>query len=98
MADAPKKTRWISMAELEQTGKTKRWVVNNVQVGPIGHVKWSTGFRRYAFYPEPDTHYEEGCLRDIAEFLEVQTALHKDTYSDADREHWQQLMMDFVSP
>jgi hypothetical protein len=36
----------------------------------LGEVRWYAPWRKYAFFPDPDTLYEQDCLRDIAEFLE----------------------------
>lgn len=58
--------------------KTKTWRVlnkhDNIHLGWIG---WFTKWRKYAFFPEKDTVYEEDCLRDIAEFCAQETVKHK---------------------
>lgn len=58
--------------------KTKVWWVvqrqNDIHLGWIG---WWASWRRYAFYPKPNTVYEEACLRDIARFCEEQTKKHR---------------------
>lgn len=51
--------------------KTQIWNVNN-----LGVIKWKAGWRCYAFYPLPDSFYEEECLRDIAIFCELLTITH----------------------
>jgi hypothetical protein len=43
----------------------------------LGWVAWFSRWRKYAFYPKPETVYEEDCLRDIAEFCEAKTKEHK---------------------
>lgn len=51
--------------------KTKVFrVINHVYNCNLGWIKWNTGWRRYAFYPEENTYYEEVCLGDISKFLE----------------------------
>jgi len=48
-------------------------------LGPtLGYVKWFGKWRQYSFYPEPNTIFEHNCLRNIASFCEVMTALHRD--------------------
>lgn len=66
-------SKFIRMVEVPvKLGQlTKRWDVENVENGKIGTVKWSTGFRRYAFYPDCETLYEADCLRHIADFIET---------------------------
>ena len=71
---------WISIVLVGHT-RTKKthvwWVVTNTWSGSryktsilLGKIKWHTGWRRYAFYPEKDTVFEQVCLRDIAEFID----------------------------
>ena len=55
------------------------WIVNKHDDIELGSIEW-TGkehWRRYAFFPRPDTMYEEVCLRDIAAFCEAKTRDHK---------------------
>jgi hypothetical protein len=58
--------------------KTKVWWVvskyDNIQLGTIS---WFSRWRKYSFFPKGDTVYEWVCLRDIADFCEEQTRLHK---------------------
>ncbi len=71
-------TTFLYFQEREHKGKTRKWIVLNKMHGiEIGKVKWSTSFRKYAFFPERDTVYEQVCLRDIADFIEYRTGLHK---------------------
>ena len=49
--------------------KTRTWfVVNSHDNFHLGWIGWFGRWRKYAFYPKPDTVYEEDCLRQIAEF------------------------------
>lgn len=43
----------------------------------IGEIKWYGCWRKYCFFPEYDTVYEQDCLRDIAAFCEEKTAEHR---------------------
>jgi len=36
----------------------------------LGDIKWYAPWRKYAFFSNPDTLYEQDCLRDIAKFIE----------------------------
>ena len=71
-------TDWITFkdAGTSLTGKTRIW---QVRVRPeqggqlLGYVKWFGGWRRYAFYPSPETIFDQGCLLIIAEFCATAT-------------------------
>ena len=56
------------------SGKTQIWnVVLKDQSVIGGQVRWFGAWRKYAFFPNPSTLYEQDCLRDIARFIESQT-------------------------
>jgi len=58
--------------------KTKVWwVVNKYDDGHIGNIGWYASWRKYSFFPNPNTVYEQVCLREIADFCERKTAEHK---------------------
>ena len=70
--------KWIKFSEMPQTGKTKRFAIYpKDQALAIGHVLWYGAWRKFCFFPNERTVYEEQCLRDIAEFCEQQTADYK---------------------
>jgi hypothetical protein len=68
-----KEYKWIIIKKKgnSKSGKTQIYeVVNKDQPDfPIGIIKWNGGWRKYAFYPEPDSYYEEDCLINLADFL-----------------------------
>ena len=68
-----KEYKWITIRELSksESGKTSIFIVFNKDypTEPLGWIKWSGSFRKYSFYPERDTFYEEVCLSNIIEFL-----------------------------
>lgn len=73
--------KWIKMVEETPPvpRKTKIWYVENVDVSVvIGQVRWYNSWRRYAFFPAPECVFEQDCLRDIADFVEAETAKHKE--------------------
>ena len=55
------------------SGKTKLWDVISHEEDVLGQVKYHPHWRRYAFYPEAHTLYEQDCLRKIADFIEEQS-------------------------
>lgn len=60
------------------SGKTLRYTVHAKKNGAqLGIIQWNAQWRRYAFEPCFPTVFEEVCLRDIADVLETQTAVHK---------------------
>lgn len=71
--------KWIKADELAKGGVTKRFHISALQGGmSLGIVKWHPGWRRFAFFPNPNTLYESECLRDLAEFCETETAKRKE--------------------
>ena len=58
--------------------KTKVWrVVSKYETGQLGWIGWYAPWRKYSFYPEAGTLYEQVCLREIADFCERKTKEHK---------------------
>jgi hypothetical protein len=55
--------------------KTLQWEVRPVADAgnPLGEVRWYGRWRKYCFFAEPSTIYEQDCLRDIAQFCEEKT-------------------------
>lgn len=49
----------------------------------LGDIKWAATWRKYAFFPQPDTFYEETCLKGISDFIIEATLRHK-TQSTSD--------------
>lgn len=56
--------------------KTDTWYVAPKEGGStLGAVKFYGAWRKYCFFPSPNTIFEQDCLRDIATFCEGQTQL-----------------------
>lgn len=67
--------------------KTMVWVVvNRYEGSAIGYIGWFPKFRKFSFYPNAGTVYEEKCLRDIAEFCETETKKHTEKLRKAKQE------------
>jgi len=60
------------------SGKTQIWYINNTDGAQLGCISWNCGWRKYWFQPCNYTGYEEDCLRDLANFCEKLTKIHKD--------------------
>ena len=81
--------KWVyfSIAGTSQSGKTQLWYVMARQGDLyLGQIRWHSPWRKYAFYPDPhnQTVYESDCLRDIADFIEVQTDVHRESRGSLD--------------
>lgn len=71
---------WITFAPAgrSKSGKTLVWKVIPTDTSPcIGRISWYAPWRKYAFFPEDNTIFEQNCLRYIADFCENQTDLQK---------------------
>ncbi len=53
--------------------KTERWDVEATDGGVLGEIKWFSRWRRYCFFPQPETVFEQVCMREIGEFIEERT-------------------------
>ena len=71
-------SEWIEFVEAERLPKTVVWYVQTKDSRDVlGQVRWFGRWRKYAFYPYPETIYEQDCLRQIAAFVETETKLHR---------------------
>jgi hypothetical protein len=72
---------YIKFVSISKVGKTARWeIYASDNQSLLGQVKWYSGWRRYCFFPHMGIHdliFEQDCLREIADFIEVQTRLYK---------------------
>lgn len=62
------------------SGKTKVWHVVNKrdpENDVPGIIKWNGGWRKYVYY-SGEAFYDWQCLRQIANFIEDQTTIHKE--------------------
>jgi len=83
---APKWVRFDSTGPSD-SGRTHTWSVRSIQGNIyLGAVKWFGQWRRYAFYPDEATVFEQDCLRDIAAFCETQTTGHRQLRATGRRE------------
>jgi hypothetical protein len=72
--------KWITItwAGPSKSGKTSIYIVRTTDGHVVlGEVRWFGRWRKYAFYPDPNTVYEQDCLRDIATFCEDITRQHR---------------------
>ena len=63
--------KYITFNLIELKPKTKVWGVFTSEGKDIlGKIKWYPRWRQYVFFSHPYTIYSQGCLKDIAEFIE----------------------------
>lgn len=79
-------TSWLTFKfrSRSQTGKTKIWTVHSISdINEIGIIKWYGRWRGYAFYPDEFDQiiFEQKCLREIADFLEKQNRLTRQSWA-----------------
>ena len=57
--------------EIKPEGRvTNIYTVRSNDGTKLGEVRWFSRWRKYCFFPSPETVYEEICLGDISEFNE----------------------------
>jgi len=71
--------KWITIETIDDGGKkTETFEVwSKYDACVLGIIKWRANWRKYAFFPYPQTSYEEDCMRDISDFIETKTKEYK---------------------
>lgn len=74
--------KWIIAvsAGTSPSGKTRIWQIESKRSALLGDVRWYGPWRKYAFFPEANTIFEQDCLRDIADFIERETKAHREEF------------------
>lgn len=80
----PTEGTWVRFLLESKSSKTSHWrVISKVDKGHIaillGDVRWFGRWRKYAFFPNSGNNlvFEETCLTDIADFIQLATKLHR---------------------
>ena len=55
----------ISYRYASKSGKTQEWDVASKYGGNLGRIAWFGRWRKYAFFPWPETVFEEVCMREL---------------------------------
>jgi hypothetical protein len=80
-------SKWLQFTEVDNPQKkTKKWLVERKDgTASLGVIAWYGAWRGYTFQPPVNAHsiFEKHCLRDIADFIEEQNWLHKETLRQA---------------
>ena len=75
--------QYITFKLVEEKPKTKVWqCCNKKSGGELGIVKWYPAWRQYCYFPTVQAVYSDGCLQDIADFIEGQMRLRKQRIDD----------------
>lgn len=66
--------KWVKFMKVNMPGrKTGVWsVLTKTDICTLGEVRWFGAWRRYVFFPVPETIYDSDCLHDIADFMAEQ--------------------------
>ena len=65
-----RKTKYMTFELIDKKPKTTVWlVVNNTSGSLLGGIEWYPPWRQYVFMPEGQTVFNNGCLKDIQDFL-----------------------------
>lgn len=64
---------YIDFEQIGSTGKTKVFTIqpkNSTDLSEsLGLIKWYSPWRKYCFYPEPQTIFDVKCLKNINDFI-----------------------------
>jgi hypothetical protein len=52
-------------AGTSESGKTRRFIVQNERTFPLGNIQWMPSWRRYVFCPSNSTVFDASCLSEI---------------------------------
>lgn len=62
--------KYLAFHLIKDTGKTKVWdVASRHSYTKLGTIKWYAPWRRYSFYPEPDTLFDCRCMTVLIDFI-----------------------------
>jgi hypothetical protein len=62
--------KYIQFELIEQKPKTSVWVCKNIRANQeLGQVKWYPAWRSYCYFPTVQAVYNDGCLKDIVDFI-----------------------------
>ena len=65
-------TKWLVFHRLHNPNiKTQIWLIISNHYGQqLGYIKWFSRWRCYSFFPERETIFNNGCLKDIKDFID----------------------------
>lgn len=64
-------------AGASESGKTRVFTVHSTHDSSLlGEVRWFARWRKYCFFPTSATVFEQICMRDVSDFIEIKTKEH----------------------
>jgi len=80
--DIDKVSKWIYFQKAYGNDydkrKTEVWdVLNRTTEEPLARIEWYPHWRQYAFFPEPNTLFDDGCLEAILNKIKELNIQHK---------------------
>ncbi|MDE1768910.1 MAG: hypothetical protein KGH62_06130, partial [Candidatus Micrarchaeota archaeon] len=70
--------KYIRFHVIEKKEKTKVYGVFTLTDDLIGTIRWYPRWRQYSFFPDKETVWNNGCLRDLQNFIYQITKEHKE--------------------
>lgn len=64
---------YLLFTEVLTSKLTRHWTVTSISGCRLGTVKFFPRWRCYSFFPDEDTTFNEGCLRNLADFCDGHT-------------------------
>lgn len=67
-------SKWINFSMEYNSGikKTDTYLIETKDGQKcIGQIRWYAPWRKYSFFPNPNTVFENDCLRDIVKFIDT---------------------------
>ncbi len=61
---------YLEFELVEKKPKTDVYSVNSISSGfKLGTIKWFGSWRQYCFFPNGETVFNQGCMKDIQDFM-----------------------------
>lgn len=70
--------KYIRFKVIKKNEKTKVYGIFSLTDDLIGTIKWYGRWRQYSFFPDKDTVWNEGCIKDLQNFIRQITIEHKE--------------------
>ena len=70
---------FIVVKTIQENRKTPIYFLVNNNEDCIGTIKWHGAWRKFCFFPEPDTLWDNKCLNDVQKVINNVTAIYKES-------------------
>src|SRR4030042_2753583 len=72
--------KYFSSVWYESKPSTGVWLLYSKSAEGLGFIKWYAPWRQYCFFPEPETIWSKGCLKEINKYITQLMDAHKQGY------------------